>query len=297
MQHPVSDSLPAAHLDAERLAALADEPPTAGEAAHLAACPACRDERDAYVALVSLARAEGAGDRPADVYAGAGSAVGAPHAGTPDDGAWHALAVALRAEGLSEHPGADVGTGRPRVGAGGAAPRHRPTWAGKRRAGAWIDRPLARIAAGVALVVGAATIGRLSATRSPLPATNAAAVGATAAAGADAFASIDDARTALARARRDYARAAAFLATADPTGADGDAMLAALDAPAGADEETLRARLATLDALLPRVRAAVREAPEDPAVNQLYLSAYDARETALRELGRTLPAGVQLTGY
>jgi hypothetical protein len=302
MQHPVSDTLPAAHLDAERLAALADESPTAGEAAHLGACPACRDERDAYVALVSLARAEGAGDRPADVYAGAGSAVVAPHAGTPDDGAWHALAAALRAEGLSEDPRADVGTGRSRVGAGGAAPRHRPTWAGKRRARAWIDRPLARIAAGVALVVGAATLGRLSATRSPLPATNAAvattaAVGATAAAGADAFASIDDARTALARARRDYARAAAFLATADPTGADGDAMLAALDAPAGADEETLRARLATLDALLPRVRAAVREAPEDPAVNQLYLSAYDARETALRELGRTLPAGVQLTGY
>jgi hypothetical protein len=112
----------------------------------------------------------------------------------------------------------------------------------------------------------------------------------TAAAPAEAFRSPDDAREVLARARRDYARAAAFLAAADPAGADSGEVVAD-------DAELLRARLATLDALLPRVRAAARQAPEDPAVNQLYLAAYDAREAALRQLGRTLPAGEQLTGY
>jgi hypothetical protein len=63
------------------------------------------------------------------------------------------------------------------------------------------------------------------------------------------------------------------------------------------DAELLRARLAALDAMLPRVRAAAREAPQDPAVNHVYLTAYDAREAALRQLGQSLPAGVRLAGY
>jgi hypothetical protein len=164
----------------------------------------------------------------------------------------------------------------------------------------------ARLAAGLVVAAAAAAAGRVSATRGPLAAA-AVAPGATLAPVADApgasFASVDDAREVLARARRDYARAAAFL-SADPASASDDAALAALEpragdgAPRGAvDAEALRARLATLDALIPGVRAAAREAPEDPAVNQLYLAAYDARETALRQLGRSLPAGVQLTGY
>jgi hypothetical protein len=32
-------------------------------------------------------------------------------------------------------------------------------------------------------------------------------------------------------------------------------------------------------------------------VNHVYLTAYDAREAALRKLGQTMPAGVRLTGY
>jgi hypothetical protein len=32
-------------------------------------------------------------------------------------------------------------------------------------------------------------------------------------------------------------------------------------------------------------------------VNHVYLTAYDAREAALRALGQSMPAGVQLTGY
>lgn len=53
------------HLPTERLAALADEPPTAAELAHLASCAECARERAAYQSLLELA-------------AGAGSSIGAP---------------------------------------------------------------------------------------------------------------------------------------------------------------------------------------------------------------------------
>jgi hypothetical protein len=44
------------HLSAERLAALLDEQPTAGELAHLAGCAACSRERGAYEALSHIAK-------------------------------------------------------------------------------------------------------------------------------------------------------------------------------------------------------------------------------------------------
>jgi hypothetical protein len=44
------------HLSAERLAALVDEQPTAGELAHLASCAACSRERGAYEALSHMAK-------------------------------------------------------------------------------------------------------------------------------------------------------------------------------------------------------------------------------------------------
>lgn len=53
------------HLPTERLAALADEPPTAAELAHLTSCAECARERAAYKSLVEMA-------------ASAGSSIGAP---------------------------------------------------------------------------------------------------------------------------------------------------------------------------------------------------------------------------
>lgn len=46
------------HLHTERLAALADEPPTPEEATHLASCQACAREHNAYQALIGMAFAE-----------------------------------------------------------------------------------------------------------------------------------------------------------------------------------------------------------------------------------------------
>ena len=46
------------HPPPERLAALADEPPTPVEARHLAGCLSCRAEVESYQSLLALARAE-----------------------------------------------------------------------------------------------------------------------------------------------------------------------------------------------------------------------------------------------
>src|SRR3569623_1690918 len=53
------------HLSTERLALLSDDPPTAAELPHLAACESCAAERRAYASLRSMAAQESARiDRP-----------------------------------------------------------------------------------------------------------------------------------------------------------------------------------------------------------------------------------------
>jgi len=69
------------HLPSDRLAALADEAPTAAELAHLAGCAECARERAAYQNLAELAGAESA------------------RLGTPLT-TWEALAPALVADGV-----------------------------------------------------------------------------------------------------------------------------------------------------------------------------------------------------
>jgi hypothetical protein len=99
------------------------------------------------------------------------------------------------------------------------------------------------------------------------------------------FASVAQASLALASAQREYLRAAAYLAAHD-----------SLRSPTG-DQGAYRARLAALDEMMPTLRAALYEAPQDPVLNQYYLAAYDTRETTLRQLGGALPNGVTLNRY
>ena len=58
-----------------------------------------------------------------------------------------------------------------------------------------------------------------------------------------------------------------------------------------------RARLAALDGMVSVSRAALYEAPADPVINQYYLATLGAREATMRQIGRTLPAGTQVTPY
>jgi hypothetical protein len=46
------------------------------------------------------------------------------------------------------------------------------------------------------------------------------------------------------------------------------------------------------------IRGALKEAPQDPVINQYYLQTVGAREATLRQLGTTLrPAGVKLNRF
>jgi hypothetical protein len=276
------------HISTERLAALADESPTPDEAHHLGHCLACRRERDEYVALLDLARREGS----AGVEPGVLAAVGEPLT------SWEGIAAGLRAQGLIDETLTTGGWRRPAspsqgggAPAGGKESTQRPIV--RRVAPTWWRQAAA---ASVLLVVGAAAgratadaglLSRFATSHQPSPAGASDAGTLTARItdpAATAFASISDAADALARAQRDYQRASAYLAVHDTSAFIGDS-------------DALRTRLAALDELIPRVREALSDAPQDPVLNQYYQTTYDARETTLRQLGRTLPVGVRISGY
>ena len=122
------------HLSIERLAALADEQPTADERAHLAACPPCAQEVEAHRSLLAMAGSEK-------------DTLGIPLT------RWDSLAQRLRTEGLMSTEPASVT-------AEWAAP------VGKRKLStkAWM-----RVAAAVMLLASGTIIGRASAGVPVLP--------------------------------------------------------------------------------------------------------------------------------
>ncbi len=183
--HPMP--YPMSHLPAERLAALADESPTADEAAHLAGCGRCAAEVAAQQRLLSLAVAER--HRPVEALT-----------------SWGALSAGLRRESL--------------LPAAGVVPL--PTGRGRRL----LHAPALRAAAAVLLVLGGMMAGRASAGAPPLPLAAAdraqdASPGAFLTSVADepapAIASNTEALAVLVRAERDYKAAAAYLAAVDPS--------------------------------------------------------------------------------
>lgn len=163
------------HLSPERLAALADEEPTASELAHLATCPVCSAERDAHVGLLGMATAER-------------TSIGLPLT------RWESLSTALRADGLVATPAS--GPARVMHGAG-------------RRAGRiWLQA-----AAALLFVAGGTALGRVSAGAAPLPGLgrgDAVAAGET-----PSFSSLEDARLARTQAQVTFQTAAAYIAQHD----------------------------------------------------------------------------------
>ena len=250
------------HLSPERLAALADDEPTGAEASHLASCLRCASERTAQRTLLVLARREGAiGSEPLT--------------------SWNVLAAELRTEGLIGEPASPMSLSTPVRGM--PAARRRPRF----DTGGW-----RRVAAAVLLAGAGVAAGRYSAGAPVLPTGELAAVGAAATTDADpagatlvSYSSTTDAVTAFLQAQRQMQQAAAFLAEQEQAGAP------------NYDADMYRARLAALDGMVSVSRAALYEAPADPVINQYYLATLGAREATMRQIGRTLPAGTQLTSY
>jgi hypothetical protein len=150
--------------------------------------------------------------------------------------------------------------------------------------------PLARRAAVAVILLGSGLVmGRMSAGMSPgqavavqsLLAPNDAARGRNVAL-QEAFASPDDALDALRTAQERYERAAAYLANHDTSTTESAA-------------EQYRTRLAALDNSAETFLRALNEAPQDPVINQYYLSTLRAREATLSKLGTALP--VRLSRY
>ena len=251
------------HLSPERLAALADDEPTGAEATHLASCARCASERTAQRSLLVLARREGA-SRSEPLTS------------------WNVLAAELRTEGLIGEPASAMSLTTPV----GGVPAGRRARHGSGRA--WM-----RAAAAVLIAGAGAAAGRYSAGVPVIPTGEPGTVaegGAAVAPASDgitpvSYASTTDAVSAFLRAQREMQDAAAFLSEQEQAGAP------------GYDADMYRARLAALDGMVSVSRAALYEAPADPVINQYYLATLGAREATMRQIGRTLPAGTQLTPY
>ncbi|HEY5219244.1 MAG TPA: hypothetical protein VIJ16_05510 [Gemmatimonadaceae bacterium] len=195
------------HLSPERLAALADEQPTAAELAHLNVCSACASERAVADALVSLASEERA-------------SIGLPLT------RWESLSSALQSEGL-------ISRTAPRI---SVARRH-----GSGRMWLQAAAALLFVAGGTVLgryTAGAAPVPGFSssvATRTVQPSDSQHTV----------FTSVDDARAARSKAQLVYQNAAAFLAQHDSGSGGGESpstmrtRLAALDRVSHAMREAL----------------------------------------------------------
>lgn len=184
--------------------------------------------------------------------------------------AWSQLAPQLRAEGII------VDAQRtPTLAVGGAAPLMKtdrkpglPVWA-------------MRIAAGLALLVGGGIAGRVTA-----PDASANANFEMAAAPVAQYGSPDEAVRALNVAQQQYQSAAAFLASRDT-----------LSRFVGMNQDSYEARLAALDEIAATTRAALYRAPQDPLLNQYYLTTLGAREATLREIGAAMPTTRRLERY
>jgi hypothetical protein len=152
--------------------------------------------------------------------------------------------------------------------------------------------PMLRRAAAVLLLVGGgAVLGRMSGEFAAARGQGATITAASALAMAESlalptsgngFASIEDATRVLGRAQYDYERASLWLAANDTS---------------THDSEVYRARLAALDQMMEASRAALRDAPQDPVLNQYYLAAYTAREATLQALGIVLPVDKTIERY
>ena len=165
-----------------------------------------------------------------------------------------------------------------------------------------IGRPTAgmpmwmRSVAALALLAGGIAGGRMSADTTLNPFAAVASTGSTTSSGiasstmlrsaslggADTFASVEQATAVLSKAQSEYERASLWLAANDTTVHASD---------------VYRARLAALDQMMAASRAALREAPQDPVLNNYYLAASTARETALQQLSSALPVDKTIEGY
>jgi len=197
---------------------------------------------------------------------------------------WRTLALQLRDEGLLRAPGDPRGARtdappQPRV-----TPRERVGWIAP--AARWTMR----IAASVALVAVGIVAGRGMTVGNDIAHTIQMAIADSSdvshvRVGGAPYGSAEEARTALVKSESEYQRAAAYLAATDTA------------ARTAASPQVLQDRLAALDEVTVTALKALRDAPDDPLLNQYYLSAVSAREATIQRLSHSLPADARVVRF
>jgi len=151
----------------------------------------------------------------------------------------------------------------------------------RRRASRW---PV-RIAAAIVFTVGGGLVGRYTA----LPHMVGQPAGVTASVddldSMPIFHSPSEALATLNRAERDYRHASAYLVAQNP------------ETTVTEQRDAYRARLQALDEVARATQSGLQEVPNDPVLNQYYLSTVGARNATLRQLKGALPVGYRLERY
>lgn len=142
------------------------------------------------------------------------------------------------------------------------------------------SRKLFQLAAGALLMIGGLFAGRLSAGMSYAQALAFQRPVASDPATSD-FSSTDEALEVLNRSYEQYSSAATYLAAND-TVSGGPAF------------ERFRTRLAFLDEVAQSTREALAETPQDPLINQYYMSTLGARDATLQRMGQVVSVGNRL---
>jgi hypothetical protein len=99
------------------------------------------------------------------------------------------------------------------------------------------------------------------------------------------FHSAAEALETLNRAERDYRHASAYLVAQNP------------ETTVTEQRDAYRARLQALDEVARATQTGLQEVPNDPVLNQYYLSTVGARNATLRQLKGALPVGYRLERY
>jgi hypothetical protein len=155
---------------------------------------------------------------------------------------------------------------------------------------AMVRRWTLRAAAAVGFVAVGVAAGRMSVQRAAGGMDNVASGGAIGAQGVaqrtESFKSQDDAVRALMASQEAYQNAAAFLAAQDTS-----------QRFISLNSDSYRTRLAAIDEMTAASRAGLYRAPQDPLLNQYYLTLQTAREQTLRALAVSLPSNQQMRKY
>jgi len=206
---------------------------------------------------------------------------------------WRSLALSLRDEGLLRAQG-DARAGQAYGAYGGAYAGQAPPRVTPRERVGWLGttaRWTMRIAASAALVAVGIIAGRGMTIGHDVVHTIQMAIADSTDAGTHVrvngtpFHSADEARSALVASETEYQKAAAYLAATDTS------------ARTNASPEVLRDRLAALNEMSATALKALRDAPDDPLLNQYYLSTLSAQEATLQRLSRALPADARVIRF